>query len=77
MIVDRIIEAVQHQQFVAIFLEEVFVAHARFDVIGIGSESMISLCENVAFLYRRLISFTPLGSIRYVVSHPPEALKTT
>ena len=56
-------------------------ANPHADAFGATSESLAIFSGPHAYIspswYRRLILLTPLGSIRYVVSQPPEALKTT
>ena len=61
MIVHRVIEPIEDQQFVAVFLEKVLVAHAGFDVRGQRSQAMITLREDISFFIKTVDSMNALG----------------
>src|SRR5688572_23896850 len=61
MIVHRIIQAVQHEQFAAELLVKLLIAHARLNMRGGGSELVASVRQYVAFLVEAINLTDTLG----------------
>src|SRR5437762_3104258 len=61
MIIHRVVEAVQGEQFVAELAEKVLVAHPALDVFGGGSELVLPFRLNVAFLVEAIDAAETFG----------------
>ena len=61
MVVDREIKAVENAKFLAVFGEEVFVAHPLLDLFRVWREAVLARGENVSLAIEPIDSADPLG----------------